>query len=526
MRAELRDSLEFLFSDSVVVGTSTRPMALDVARGGIASVHVLLNDLVENETVRLRVEANGKSVRGAQWFRLLDVPVEVNTGPVGFTEKPGEQNPFVIRRAPFRVYDAVQPVGSAVKASSPTMALRLQVPVHADERPGTRRLTLEVRSGNECQRLPLEVTVHRPIIPPIGPDSFPYTNWFSFNLMAERHGLKPWSEAHWRMIRRYADLMAHGRQNTFWCPLGDIFKVVRERPVLNRERVRRIVKVFTSAGMYFIEGGHVAGRTGGEWQATTFDLSLAKVHATSVEGNKFLAEIARQLMEEIERNGWRGRWIQHVADEPIAVNAADYRILVGMVRKYMPGIPILDATMDPALVGSVDIWCPQAQEYQRHRERFEAERKLGDRVWFYTCCFPGGPWLNRLLDMELLRPALFGWGAACYGLEGFLHWGLNHYRPEQDPFKMSVVGHGGSNCLPAGDTHIVYPGTDGPWSSLRLEAQREGTEDYELLRALKERDLKRANAIIRRAFRGFDDYTKDAKVFRSARKELLMALGS
>ena len=226
-------------------------------------------------------------------------------------------------------------------------------------------------------------------------------------------------------------------------------------------------------------------------------------------------------MEEIERNGWRDRWIQHVADEPTATNAADYRILVGMVRKYMPGIPILDATMDPSLAGSVDIWCPQAQEYQRNRKRFEAQQKLGDQVWFYTCCFPGGPWLNRLLDMELLRPALFGWGAARYDLEGFLHWGLNHYRPEQDPFEQNVVGHGGGNCLPAGDTHIIYPGTGGPYSSLRLEAQREGTEDFELFRKLKDRDPKAANPIIRRAFRGFDNYTRNVKTFRSARKQLL-----
>jgi hypothetical protein len=125
--------------------------------------------------------------------------------------------------------------------------------------------------------------------------------------------------------------------------------------------------------------------------------------------------------------------------------------------------------------------------------------------------------------MELLRPALFGWGAAVFGLEGFLHWGLNHYGRGQDPFQQSVVGHGGTNFLPAGDTHIVYPGGSGPWSSLRLEAQREGFEDYELLRALGERDKGLADRIARRALRRFDSYTKDTKVFRAARLALLEA---
>ena len=172
----------------------------------------------------------------------------------------------------------------------------------------------------------------------------------------------------------------------------------------------------------------------------------------------------------------------------------------------------------------MDIWCPQAQHFQKDRRRFAAQQALGDRVWFYTCCFPGGPWLNRLLDEELLRPCLFGWGAALYGLDGFLHWGLNHYKSFQDPFQQSVVDHGGHNELPAGDTHIVYPGRGGPWSSLRLEAQREGTEDYELLRELKQRSPRRAAQILGRVIRGFDDYTKSAAVLRQARRALLEAL--
>jgi hypothetical protein len=278
--------------------------------------------------------------------------------------------------------------------------------------------------------------------------------------------------------------------------------------------------------MYYIEGGHLAHRTGGKWSAPSFETSLTADRATSSDGNRTLFLITSQLQSEIKRNDWRDRWIQHVTDEPTADNAADYRILVGMVRKYMPEYPILDATMDPDLPGSVDIWCPQVQEYQKHRDRFEACRAVGDRIWYYTCCCPGGPWLNRLLDMELLRPALFGWAAAMFNLDGFLHWGLNHYREDQDPFKMSVIPNwgGGSNSLPAGDTHIVYPGEGQPWSSLRLEAQREGFEDYELLKLLKRKDQRTADRIIRSNITGFDAYTKNTAVFRTNRNTMYRAM--
>ena len=524
MRAEWRDALEFVYADDTVASTPQQQMRLAVARGGTISAHILIDGLTAGEALTMRVRRSGHAVSEAEWFRLQDVPVEKNTGPVGFIEKPGERNEFVTRRAPFRVYDVLVPTPAHLPAPGSRAVLRLHIPVLPSATPETRSYTVDVKAGNDTATLALEATVHRSVIPPVGRDSFPYTNWFNYELIATRHGLKPWTPEHWAMLKSYAELMARTRQNTFWITLGTVFEQEKGRPVLNRTRLRHIVKTFTDAGLYFIEGGHVAGRTGGEWKATTFDLSVAKVRATSVAGNAALADLCGQLAEEIGEHDWEERWLQHVTDEPTDANAADYRILAGMVRKYLPGVPILDATMHVELAGAVDIWCPQAQEFQRHEADFRAFQALGDRVWFYTCCFPGGPWLNRLLDQELLRPALFGWGAARFGLQGFLHWGFNHYRHDQDPFQQSVVDHGGGNNLPAGDTHVVYPGTDGPWSSLRLEAQREGCEDYELLRLLQKKDPKQAATIIHQALRAFDDYTKDPVVLRSARRALLLAL--
>ncbi len=523
MRVELRDGLEFLYSDSQVAARPCRRLRLDAARGAVAAVHVLVNAAPPGATVRLELTHAGRPVRQARWFRLWHVPVEKNTGPVGFVEKAGERNPHAARRAPFRVFDAMEPLADSVRADEQTMAVRLHLP--AAGAAGKRCYVARLSCGSEVHELRVDLTVHGVVVPPVGRDSFPYTNWFSLHNMAERHGVKPWSAAHWRLIRAYAALMAHARQNTFWLPLSVIFARQNDRPVLDVPRLRRLVQTFTDAGLHFIEGGHVAHRTGGEWNATTFDIALADhVRATSPAGNAVLAAIAAQLRQAIDRFGWRARWLQHVTDEPTATNAADYRILCGMVRRHLPGLPLLDATEDPTMAGSVDIWCPQAHQYQMHRETFAAARAAGDRVWFYTCCFPGGPWLNRLLDEELLRPCLFGWAAALFDLEGFLHWGFNHYKSFQDPFAQSVVDHGGHNELPAGDTHIVYPGRGEPWSSVRLEAQREGCEDFELLRLLGRRDPRRQRAIVGQVIRGFDDYTKQPAVLRQARRALLAAL--
>ena len=525
MRCSLHDSLTWLYPDSKVTPARGLPAALDVARGGTAAFTILVNDAAPDVPLRLELSPPPR-----EWeaFRLIDVPVEHNTGLGAFCERDGQVNPHVTRRAPFRVFDAMQPVEkSECKPNAATLALRIHVPISRTAKPGIREIECALIQGDERAVLKLRIAVHAVRLPPVGVDSFPYTNWYSVDNMASQHGLRPWSEAHWRMIRRYADLMAQGRQNTFLIPLKHIFnRTDQGRLELDRQRLRRWVRTFTGAGMHYIEGGHFGGRTGRVWESPTFSIGLTESLATSPAGNADIAAIACQLMEEIDRNGWRNRWIQHVADEPIAVNAADYRIFVGMVRKYMPGIPILDATMKETLVGSVDMWCPQVRSFQQHRERFGQMQELGDAVWSYTCCAPGGPWLNRLLDMELLRPALVGWGSALFNLDGFLHWGLNQYQKDQNPFEKSCIPNwgGGSNSLPPGDTHIIYPGQSRPWSSCRFEAHREGFEDLELLRLLKERKPDRAHAIIHPVIRGFDDYTKDAAVLRAARRALLRVL--
>lgn len=190
-------------------------------------------------------------------------------------------------------------------------------------------------------------------------------------------------------------------------------------PILDSARLRRFVDTFTRAGLHTIEGGHFAVRRG-----PGFSVVLDGPPASSPAGDADIRAIASALRGEIDRNGWRGRWIQHVADEPRPETAADYRIVTGMVRKYLPGVPVMDAIEDHELVGSVDIWCPKCNAYQGSREAYDALRAAGDRVWFYTCCEPGGKWLNRLLDMELVR---------------------------------------------------VYPGKGGPWSSVRLASRREGS---------------------------------------------------
>ncbi|KHF32795.1 hypothetical protein CM49_04978 [Paenibacillus sp. P1XP2] len=144
--------------------------------------------------------------------------------------------------------------------------------------------------------------------------------------------------------------------------------------------------------------------------------------------------------------------------------------------------------IDTGVAGAVDVWVPTNKEYELRREDYERYRSCGDALWFYTCWNPGGDYLNRFLDIPLLKTRYLHWGNAKYGLDGYLHWGFNYYFQNQDPFELTnplLAPDVHDRRVPAGDTHIVYPGPDGPLLSMRLEAMRAGVEDYELLRTLR-----------------------------------------
>ncbi|HVP10272.1 MAG TPA: glycoside hydrolase domain-containing protein [Phycisphaerae bacterium] len=529
-KAALFDELAVLFSDSKSE-TGMERVAADSPRGVPAGIHVLVDGLPSGATVRWRLALNGELVAEARVFRLIDVPVEQNTGLESRTEAfDGKENPYVIRRAPFRVFEALAPVAETAEANDAGMlALRVEVPIAPNAQAGLRAYEIALESGNWRQTLHWDLTVHLVTVRPTGPQSPGYTNWFSPDIIAQRHGLERWSEPFWEMLGRYADLMARGRQNTFWIRWPDFVSVGGDGKVtLNRQRLQRYVKTFLDRGFTRIESGHLASRHADDWDSPRLDLTWTGSDVMSEKGRSELETILPEIRAALNDLGVPEKipFLQHLTDEPNDANSESYKTLAEQVRRLIPGVKIFEATMSLKLVGAVNQWCPQVQEYQRNRDFFEARKKAGDGVWVYACLMPGGPWINRLLDQERLRPLYVGWALTKYDLAGFLHWGLNHYSSAVDPLAQSVIpwGKGPPDFLPAGDSHVIYPGKDGPLSGQRFEAQRIGMEDAELLRVLKLRDPEKAQAIISRVFRAFDDYEKDTVAYRAARRDLLKAL--
>jgi len=521
------DELSPLYPDSEITKEQVGA-ELHVAKGSVAGIHVIIQNLPIKEIINLKINTK-ENFHQFKAFKLIDVPVEINTGIESRTEKwDGKHNPNVIRRAPFQIYEVLQPIEFPDFANQNVTAYRLQWDITGQIEKGIYPIKLNI-SGLEFEKnLELTIQVYDILVPPTGKDSYGYTNWFSLSNIARMHQKEVWSEAFWDVLKKYADMMYYGRQNTFWVPIQQMFEFEANEPILNVKRLEKYVSVFKNAGLYFLEFSPFSFRTNNDWSISTLTSSLKNdLLVTSKDGKVFHDKIFSQLKSVIHKNNWQNCCRLHIADEPTDVLVNDYKKFVKHLRKYFPDIPIMEATMTQELKGVINIWTPQLHEFQAHQKFFQKLKKKKASIWIYSCLVPGGKWLNRLIDQERLRQVYIGWSLPYYSLDGFLHWGLNHYNTP-NPFIRSVVDHpqapDTNNQLPAGDTHVLYPGLDAPWSSTRFEAHRIGLEDAELWQDYFKKDKKKAKSLMNKCFKACDDYQTLVELYRGIKKELLKAL--
>ena len=525
----LVDPLDPIYPDNNELADYSSKWKIDYPQGAPANVHVLIK-IPKDKSFTISASKDGNILNNKVWSRLIDVPVEQNTGLDSRTEQfINKTNPYVIRRAPFRIFEVIQPINDEKKLSTSNFtALRLSVPSSLLREKGIHKIKIKVESEGFNEEGMFLIKIHPVILPKLSESQFFYTNWFNLSQMEEKHELERWSEPWFSMLNKYAELMAHGRQNSITIP-HELIKLENDTIVLEETKMIRFIDVFRKHEFKYFEAPHLMNRgDGDDWGDPELKVALTKRRYYKENGKKDVDKLMNLISDFVISNNLTGNWLQHIADEPTSVNGGCYKDVVNQVRKIYPEIQIMEATNDrDSIAGAIDIWCPLINDFQENESFFREREKQGEKILVYTCLIPGGKWLNRTLDMEKLRQVYFGWGAAFYNTNGYLHWGLNQYHG--DPFQQSVVKHpspvaSANNYLPAGDTHIIYPGKDGPLSSIRFESHRMGCEDYDLLQILKSQNLKVYDKLIKNLFRSYTDYNLSIPEYRKTKKRLLKLL--
>lgn len=422
--------------------------------------------------------ADGKAtIEGADlaWNFVGFIPLNKNTH---------HSEQIVIRPAPCDVPDPLLEARAMDLAADTTQPVWLTVRVPKEAPPGMYRGEVAVVAGARRAALPVELAVDPFTLP--DERHLWVTNWFSISNIAKAHRVELWSEPFWAMLRRYADNMAAHRQNVVLVP-WNLVEVARQPDgtlTFDYERFDRYVQLFEEAGMAErIEISHVGHGDGG-WGRPVV---LAKVTATDRKTGKAvtlspeegLAPLLADLQRHLDERGWLTKAMIHVADEPILTNLDSWHKASQFVHKAAPRLKRIEAIETIDCTGGLEVWVPQLCHFDRWREAFEARRGDGE-FWYYICCNPfGNSYPNRFLDFPLSRVRVLHWLNFSERLAGYLHWGLNFWG--NDPFGTP------SGELPPGDTHVLYPGSQGPLNSIRWEIQRESLEDFEYLHLLAEK---------------------------------------
>jgi len=365
------------------------------------------------------------------------------------------------------------------------------------------------------------------------------TNWFTLEQasLARHFKIDKDPDAYWRVLSNIGRVMADHRQNVLLTPvltLADT-KIEGGRIHYTFPRLDRWVETFQKAGTIgTIEGSHLLGRLSG------YQTSMV-VPAYVIDGGKvvpkqlstddpraeqFLDSFLSALYAHLKEKGWTEHYIQHIHDEPHGQETAIYNRYGKIIRKNLPGIPTIDAVgldQDLSFFADVsDIWVPVLGSFDQQLDKIHEHVAKGGHAWFYTCIAPQGRHLNRFIDYPLLKTQLLHWFDFRHNFTGFLHWGGNYWGPE--PFlDVQPVINDNETLLPAGDNAIVYPNPakESVLSSIRLEAMREGIEDYELLTALAKHDPEKAKRLAATAIPNITDYVRSVPQFRALQHELM-----
>ena len=205
-------------------------------------------------------------------------------------------------------------------------------------------------------------------------------------------------------------------------------------------------------------------------------------------------ECLRIYWEHVKEKGWADKLVLYISDEPHFTHEeirVQMKALCDMIHAVDPGIPIYSSTWRhcPEWNGYLDVWgvgsygCFAVEE-------MAARKAAGDRIWFTTdgqmCTDTPYCAIERLLPHYCYR----------YDVEAYEFWGIawltyDPYEFGWHAYKPQSSGPGSSFYVryPNGDGFLVYPGNpvghDGIVSSIRVEAARDGVEDYEYLRLLE-----------------------------------------
>lgn len=372
------------------------------------------------------------------------------------------------------------------------------------------------------------------------PQKLLFTQWFHCDCIADIHGVKIFSEAHWALIDSYMSLAAEHGMNMILTPLLTPpldTAIGGERPTVQLvditldekgysfdfSRLRRFVELARSNGIDHFEISHMFT----QWGATMAPKVIAKVNgkskrifgwdtdASDKSYADFLGALIPQTIAQLVSMGVSKNDIFfHVSDEPYIRHLESYGKAKSILAPLIEGCRHMDALSDIEFHKNGLIETPVVAI---NRIAPYIEEKV-DPLWCYYCCSQCVDVSNRFFAMPSARNRIIGVQIYKYNIEGFLQWGYNFYYSHHSIKMIDPYTDASSDfAFPAGDPFSVYPYENRAIPSLRVKVFANALEDVRLLTLLEEKIGKENTVALIERVAGmeitFDKYPKSDEFF-------------
>lgn len=507
----------------------TRILRLVMARGERISFQICCRPADTDRVTEVSAHVDGPDGISARVRRVGCVPVPHHNTQIPRDALDG------VGYIPGYVPDPLFDETTATVSPYETQSFWVTLEAGREMTPGVHQLKASIEVDEE--RFGMEVLVEISEVVIERRKDFPVTHWFYADAICDWYGLEPWSDEFWAMCDKYMAEFARLGSDLLLTPAftPPLDGVKRPTQLLKIERdgdgykfdwsnVDKWVAMAQKHGIDKFEWPHLFTQWGVEhavrvYEGYGFDEQLlwpADTGATSDVYRNFLVQYLGELKAFLEERGLLEKSYFHISDEPHGPeHLENYRKARAMVRDIAPWVKTMDALseIEYGRQGLTDFPIPKTSMTKQYCDE-------GIATWTYYCCWPRDRNVNRFLDTPLANTRGLGWLCYRFRVMGFLQWGFNYWYECQtrnliDPFTVTN-GQRYPNWA-YGDTFLVYPGENGPISSIRAEVFAESLQDLALLQTVGADP----DAEMLEDLRNFDDFPTYPEWILERRRQLL-----
>ena len=366
--------------------------------------------------------------------------------------------------------------------------LWITVQIPRDAKAGVYQAEITVAATNTTNlSFTLDLEILPQILPPSSQWSFHLDLWQNPWAVARYHNVRPWSKDHWSLLRPLIRMLAGAGQKCITTTIisrpwgGQTYDAYESMIDWVRQADgtwRYDYSVFDRYVEFCMENGiteQISCYSVISWSGYSyFDEASGEIKTLSCQiaspeyrehWRPFLSDFLRHLKEK----GWFERTVFAIDEAPLD----NMQKFIGFLKSDAPELKIgLAGEYHAEIRDDIYNWCFYIDQ-EVSSAVLKERKELNRPNTFYVCCGPIRP--NTFTFSPPVESAWLGWYAAARGFDGFLRWAYNSW-PMEPMVDSRYIS------WPAGDCFLVYPGARSP---IRFERLREGIQDYEKIRLLR-----------------------------------------